>query len=236
MSINDILKMIRNVNKEDVLQAFKSLNYSNFSSEDLVEIKKILINFLDGSKPKLNIKCWSDFINLGIIFIVSLMVPFFKMIMMIYGALVLLNVGIQMRRYFKIKSKYYSEDGIMQVARDALSSINDILAFRKKKSEAINLDEVNCQIDDREVNYNLDYLYKLIECVNASLINLSGDYKVYVNLRFNDALKSLDSIDNQESLDIVIAEFERIADIITEAQQEEQNLQNSETLKGEARS
>lgn len=242
MSIEDILKMISgaNVNMDEVLNAIKNLNYSDFSSEDLVKIKKMLIAFLDGSKPKLNIKCWSDFIILGIFFIVSFVAPFFKLIMMMYGVAILINVGIQIRKYFKIKSKYYSEEGIMQIARDALCSIDDILTFRKRKSEAIDLKETRVVQSDKTeakvVNHDLNYLYRLLETINANLINVPSEFKVDIDLRFISALRKLDEIDGQEALNKVVAEFERIADMMVEVQQEEQNLVDGETLTGEARS
>lgn len=242
MSIEDILKMISgaNVNVEEVLNAIKNLNYSDFSSEDLVEIKKMLIAFLDGSKPKLNIKCWSDFIILGIFFIVSFVAPFFKLIMMIYGVAILINVGIQIRKYFKIKSKYYSEEGIRQILRDDLSSIDDILTFRKRKSEAIDLKETRVvqsdQVESKVVSHDLNYLYQLVESINVNLINVPSEFKVDIDLRFISALRKLDEIDGQEALDKAVAEFERIADMMVEVQQEEQNLIDGETLTGEARS
>lgn len=242
MSIEDIFKMISgaNVNKEAVLNALKNLNYSDFSSEDLVKMKDKLIAFLDSSKPKLNIKCLSDFVILGIFFIVSFFAPFFKLIMMMYGVAILINVGIQVKKYFEIKSKYYGEDGIMQIARDALSSIDDILTFRKRKDEAIDLEETRVvqsdKVESKVVSHDLNYLYKLIESINVNLINVPSEFKVDIDLRFISALRKLDEIDGQEALDKVVAEFERIADMMVEAQQEEQNLQSGETLIGEARS
>lgn len=241
MNIDDILKMIYNLNFNNkyALDAIKNINYNDFNSEELAELKRRLMTFLDSLKPKFKINCWGDIVAFGIISIVMFAMVFDKMIIMLYGGLVLFDVGIDIIKYFKIKYEYSSEE-IIKIIKDVIDSIDNILMFRRRKIEAIDLEEIkevqSAKTSSKVVNHDLNYLYKLIECVNASLINLSGDYKVYVNLRFNDALKSLDSIDNQDSLEMVIAEFERIADIITEVQQEEQNLQNSETLKGEARS
>lgn len=247
MSLDDILDIMHilnidfsNININDLLAEFENINYSDISSEDLDTIKKFINVVLEKEEPQLFVKCWSDFIIIAVLFLLSLLVPVFKVLLVVYGGLVTINIGVVLRKYFRAKHEYYSNKGNTQMLRDVLKKVEDILVFRKRKSEAIDLEEIkevqSAKTSSKVVNHDLNYLYKLIECVNASLINLSGDYKVYVNLRFNDALKSLDSIDNQESLDIVIAEFERTADIITEAQQEEQNLQNSETLKGEARS
>lgn len=92
MSLDDILDIMHilnidfsNININDLLAEFENINYSDISSEDLDTIKKFINVVLEKEEPQLFVKCWSDFIIIAVLFLLSLLVPVFKVLWLYMG-------------------------------------------------------------------------------------------------------------------------------------------------------